>query len=249
MGRLWPKDYLNQIINSDCIDVMREMPDNSIDAIITDPPYGHNNHDGDWNARLNEHRGIDNKPIANDSPDEMRSLMDAMLKEAARILKHDCCCCCCCCGGGGPRPTFAWLAERMDRDGLSFFHSVIWDKRNPGLGWRFRRQHEMIMVSHRSGGRLRWNPEVKALPNILSISPPRDRLHPNQKPEELYRKLINAMTLPGDIILDPFAGSGTIAVTAMFMDRKFIGIELNPEYVHIANERIKQATRQERLFL
>jgi site-specific DNA-methyltransferase (adenine-specific) len=57
------------------------------------------------------------------------------------------------------------------------------------------------------------------------------------------------MTLPGDIILDPFAGSGTIAVTAMFMDRKFIGIELNPEYVHIANERIKQATRQERLFL
>jgi len=64
----------------------------------------------------------------------MRTVVDAMLTEAARILKPDCCCCCCCCcgGGGGPRPTFAWVANRMDNSGLRFFHSVIWDKVNPG---------------------------------------------------------------------------------------------------------------------
>ena len=152
------KPYYEQdgvtIYNGDCRDVTSLFPANSVDLLWTDPPYGHGNHAGDLNARLNEHRNLENKPIANDGADEMRSVMDGMLLQAARILKPDCCCCCCCCGGGGPRPTFAWVAQRMDSNGLAFFHSVIWDKVNPGLGWRYRRQHEMVMVAHRDGGKL-----------------------------------------------------------------------------------------------
>src|SRR5262245_37310716 len=124
---------------------MPHLPSNSVDMIWTDPPYGHGNHDEDLNSRLNDHRGLENVPIQNDSAEEMREVVDGMLCEAVQVLKDDCCCCCCCCcGGGGPSPTFAWVATRMDSGGLQFFHSVIWDKINPGLGWRYRRQHEMV---------------------------------------------------------------------------------------------------------
>lgn len=146
--------------------------------------------------------------------------------------------------GGGPRPVFAWLAERMDREGLEFFHSVIWDKRNPGLGMRYRRQHEMVMIAHRRGGRIRWNDEVGKVPNILSQMPSRDRVHPNEKPIRLIERLVGIHTRPGDIVLDPFMGSGTTGVAAARLGRGFIGVELDPVYFDIARRRISEALSQ-----
>lgn len=233
----------------DCRTVLAGMPDESVDMIWTDPPYGHSNHDGDWNARLNEHRGIESKPIAFDDADGMREVVDAMLKEAARVLRADCCCCCCCCGGGGPRPTFAWVANRMDSDGLAFFHSVIWDKVNPGLGWRYRRQHEMVMVSHRVGGKLLWNSDRKAVSNIYSLMPPRQRSHPNEKPLEMVSHFIENHSLPGQVILDPFMGGGTTGVSAVQSGRKFIGVELDADHFETALRRVSDALNRPRLFI
>jgi len=185
------------LYRGDCIEVMADLAAESVDMIWTDPPYGHSNHDGDLSSRLNKHRGLDDKPIANDGHDSMRTVVDAMLVGAARVLKADCCCCCCCCcGGGGPRPTFAWVADRMDRKGLTFFHSVIWDKSNPGLGWRYRRQHEMVMISHRKGGKLLWANDKLAVPNIVKQMPGRDREHPNEKPISLISKFIQCTAAP-----------------------------------------------------
>ena len=229
-----------EIYCGDCREVLPRIESGSVDMILTDPPYGHNNHEGDLNAGLNELRGIDNKPIANDSPEEFRDVMDFMLNEAARILKADCCCCCFCGGGGGPKPTFAWLANRMDEKGLSFFHSVIWDKLNPGLGWRYRRQHEMIMVAHRRGGKLRWSQDKVAVPNIIQAYPPRDRQHPNEKPLQLMSKFIDLHTFPGDLVLDPFMGSGTTLRAAKDAGRRAIGIELEEKYCEIAAKRLQQ---------
>jgi DNA modification methylase len=234
------------LYEGDCLEIMPTLADGSIDMIWTDPPYGHSNHDGDWNARLNDHRGIENKPICNDDPESMRSVVDGMLKEAARILKPDCCCCCCCCGGGGPKPTFAWVADRMDNKGLSFFHAVVWDKKNPGLGWRYRRQYEMVMVAHREGGKLKWADPDKAQRNIVTIMPPRNRLHPNEKPVSLVELFIQLHTMPGDTILDPFAGSGTTAVAAERLGRNSILIEKDPKYCEIIRKRM--ANRQTTLF-
>ena len=235
---------------ADCRDVLPRLAEESIDMIWTDPPYGHNNHDGDFNARLNEHRGIESRPIANDDADSMRDVVGYMLDEAARLLKQDCCCCCCCCcGGGGPRPTFAWLAQRMDERGLSFFHSVIWDKKNPGVGWRYRRQHEMIMVAHRKGGKLSWNDAIPAMGNVLTFSKPSDNLHANQKPLELPAKQIEAHCIPDGVVLDPFMGSGTTGVAAVQLGRDFIGIELDPAHFETACKRIEDAQRQGDLFL
>jgi DNA modification methylase len=230
-----------RLILGDCVEAMRQLDAESVDMILTDPPYGHSNHDGDLNSRLNDHREIESKPIANDDPESFRAVMDAMLTEAARVLKRDCCCCCCCGGGGGPRPTFAWVADRMDRAGLSFFHSVIWDKRNPGLGWRYRRQHEMVMVAHRDGGKLAWADDKVTARNIYSELPPRDRSHPNEKPVSMMRHFIQLHTKPDDVVLDPFMGSGTTGVACVELSRTFIGIELDAEHFATAERRIREA--------
>ena len=239
-----------RLILGDCLEVMRGLASGSIDMIWTDPPYGHSNHDGDLNARLNDHRNIESKPISNDDADGMRRVVDGMLSEAARVLSPDCCCCCCCCcGGGGPRPTFAWVADRMDREGLTFFHSVIWDKKNPGLGWRYRRQHEMIMISHRTGGRLLWADDTRAARNIFDMMPPRDRTHPNEKPVGLVEHFITLHSTVDQTILDPFMGSGTTLVACQKLGRHGIGIEIDPDYFEIACKRVEEAARQPDLFI
>jgi len=228
------------VYHGDCRDVLPELAPESVTLLWTDPPYGHGNHDGDWNARLNAHRGIANQPIANDDADSMREVLDAALRLAVPLLRRDCCCCCCCGGGGGPRPTFAWVADRMDREGLTFFHSVIVDKQNPGLGWRFRRQHEMVMVAHRRGGRLAWANEELAVPNVQGGFPPRERQHPNEKPLDLPGRFINWTTLPGDLVLDPFMGSGTTLRAAKDLGRRAIGTEIVEKYCEIAARRLDQ---------
>lgn len=136
----------------------------------------------------------------------------------------------------------------MDRDGLSFFHSVIWDKVNPGLGWRFRRQHEMVMVAHRSGGKLAWNEDIEPQPNVIRLSKPRDDQHPNIKPTELVERFIRQHTGQNGVVCDPFMGSGTAGVACANLGRKFVGIEIERKYFDIACERIAAAYAQGRLF-
>jgi site-specific DNA-methyltransferase (adenine-specific) len=235
-----------EVINGDCLDVLPTLADESVAMIWTDPPFGHSNADGDLLSRraeaVGDGRASPQVAIANDDQEAMRRVVDGMLNEAARVLVRDCCCCCCCCcGGGGPSPTFAWVANRMDADGMRFFHSVIWDKRNPGMGWRYRRQHEMVMVAHRRGGKLAWADDAKAQPNIISMSKPRDANHPNEKPVDLVRIFIENHTKPGDTVLDPFCGSGTTGVACMQTGRNFIGIELDARYCDIARRRITEA--------
>ena len=235
------EQYGITIYHGDCRDILPHLEPHSITLLWTDPPYGHGNHNGDLNAALNEHRLLDNQPICNDDQDSMREVVSEMLDMAIVVLNKDCCCCCCCCcGGGGPKPTFAWVANRMDTRGLSFFHSVIWDKVNPGLGWRFRRQHEMIMVSHRSCGKLAWVNNDIAIPNIIKIYPDRNRLHPNEKPLKLPSAFIEVTTKQNDIVLDPFMGSGTTLVAAQQLGRRAIGIEIERKYCDIAIERLRQ---------
>lgn len=106
----------------------------------------------------------------------------------------------------------------------------------------------MLMVAHRTGGRIRWNVDVPPIPNILSEMPPRERCHPNEKPLKLMRRIVEAHTLPGDVVLDPFMGSGTTGVAALGLGRKFIGIELDESHFETACRRIEASTKQADLF-
>lgn len=85
----------------DCREILPTL--GNVDAVVTDPPYGNSNHDDDYNARLNAHRGIEDKPIANDGEQSMREVVDAMLTQAVRLLGKEASACCCFCGGGGGR--------------------------------------------------------------------------------------------------------------------------------------------------
>jgi hypothetical protein len=228
----------------DCREILPTLNRGSVRLLWTDPPYGHSNQDGDLQSSRVGVRGARQRPavaIQNDSPEEMRTVVSDALTLSVPLLTTECCCCCCC-GGGGPRPTFAWVADRMDRDGLSFFHAVVWDKtgRGHGLGWRFRRDYEMVMVAHRSDGRLSWREGVPATSNLVYVAPEDNALHPTQKPAALVGHFIELTTSPGELILDPFMGSGTTLEAAKLAGRRAIGIEIDERFAEIAAERLRQ---------
>jgi len=237
---------LGLVHQADCLDALPLLPTDSVPMIWTDPPYGHGNMDDDLqSARIRDGvkgaRKAEAAPILNDKEADFTRVLTGSLREASRILRRDCCCCCCCCGGG-PKPTFASVANWMD-EALEFFHAVVWDKsaRGHGLGWRFRRDYEFIMVAHRKGGKLLWADNAVAVPNVVRNTPVLKRIHPNEKPVSLVRDFISWCTAPGDLVLDPFAGSGTTGVACIELGRKFLGFEQDPQWVGVANDRIRGA--------
>lgn len=233
------------VVRGDSAKLMAALPPASVQVVWSDPPYGHNNQRGDLQAALARRAGRRCRPIANDSPERMRSVVDSVLLQAWRVLDTAASAVCVACAGGGAKgiPTFAWLAERMDSAGLAFFHAVIWDKLNPGLGWRYRRQYEMVMVAFRRGGELRWNAAAPAKGNIVRLSAPHRRAHPNEKPLGLVKYFIERHSRPGDVVLDPFLGSGTTAVAAAETGRHYLGFELSESYCKIARRRIATAQK------
>ena len=250
MVKPYYQDAFATLYLGDCREILPTLASESVDIVWTDPPYGHNNNNNDlihrWEAALGLRATTQEeaRPIANDSPDEMRVVLDAALVECARILRKDCCCCCCC-GGGGPCPTFAWVAERMDTKGLAFFHAVVWDKGGLGMGWRYRRNYEFVMVSHRKNGRLKWEwdgsgVETANVVRIGKILPQADD-HPTPKPEALIRHFLSLHGKAGDLVLDPFAGCGPTLRAAKDMGMRSIGIEIDERFAEQAARRLSQS--------
>jgi len=234
---------------ADCFDVFREIPDSSVDLILTDPPYGHNNNNGDlidrWEEAVGKEKKDKPRPILNDGP-EANELVRKLFQEAARVLKPGCCCCCCCCGGG-PDPQFArwslWIDEVLD-----FKQMVVWDKGPMGMGWHYRRSYETILVAQKRGAACHWFDDSHKIENIIrpgdygikKIIPSKTQ-HPTVKPVALMAHFIRLHTMPGDVVLDPFMGSGTTGVACANMDREFIGVELDPQFYEMAEKRLKNA--------
>ena len=107
----------------------------------------------------------------------------------------------------------------------------------------------MIMISHREGGRLRWNKNRAPVANIIELMPSRERDHPNEKPLKLIQEIVDLHSERDDTILDPFMGSGTTGVAAVKLGRKFIGIEIHEPYFDIAVRRISDALKQPDMFI
>lgn len=247
------------LYHGDCLEILPTLAAESVDIVWTDPPYGHNNNNGDLIHRWEAALGVghvrpdtrDARPIHNDGAEDMRRVLDGALTECARILRRDCCCCCCC-SGGGPSPTFAWVAERMDRSGLQFFHAVVWDKMGLGMGWRYRRNYEFVMIAHRKGGKLKWETtrSDSITANVVRIGKiiPGSDDHPTPKPVALPAHFLELHGKRGDAVLDPFMGHAPAGVAAIQAGMSYIGIELDREHFDAACERIDNAQRQARMF-
>jgi DNA modification methylase len=233
------------VIQGDCLDVLRELPDGSIDFVMTDPPYGHSNADnGDLISRIRHAMGEVGKdhaehrrPIANDGV-EANEVFQAVLSHFARVLKPGCCCC----GGGGPDPQFArwslWIDEVLD-----FKQMVVWDKGPIGMGWHYRRSYETVLVAMKPGAACKWYDESSCVENIIrpggavrKIIPQADD-HPTPKPWELAAHFIRLHTAPGDIMLDPFCGAGWVSQACAVLGRRFIGIEIDKGWADVARTR------------
>lgn len=219
----------NTILHGDCLHVLKTVPSGSIDAIITDPPYGISYH---GTRRKDKTRWF--PKIANDTAPFIW-----WIHEATRVLKPS-----------GVLLCFArYDTEEAFRfavrlAGLVPKTQMIWDKGVHGVGdcrGDVGLRHENIIFAVK--GRFTFpGRRPVSIVRVQRLSSAR-LTHPNEKPVELLQYLVEAVTKPGDLILDPFLGSGTTAVAAKSADRRYIGIELDPTYARAARARVEAAKR------
>jgi DNA modification methylase len=217
----------------DCLEVMRGMADKSVDAVITDPPYGINYQSAwrtDRNSRFDVLQGDDSIPTG-------------WLLDAYRIAKDNSCLFCFC----------RWDTEQVFYDaittaGWNIKSQVIWDRGVHGLGdlkAQYAPMHDNIWFATKGNYQFKH----KRPKSVLRVDrlPATDLVHPTQKPSSLMKIINNDLTSEGDTIIDPFMGSGTTGVACVQTGRNFIGIEIDPTYFAIAERRIKEAQMQPRL--
>ena len=227
---------LNYIDNCDCLEGLRAVPDNSVDCIITDPPYflsmGHagSNTNATTKGRsdmLNSNRAFNDLAICT-------PFYKALFAEYARVLKDS--------------GSFYFFT---DWRGYAYYFPLInaalpvrnlicWDKKSgPGSFYSFA--HEFVIfgtyLSKTKGG-VGSNVWRMAAFSSGAKKTNGDKVHPTQKPIEVIEKMITDSTEPGGVVLDTFMGSGTTAVACLRTGRSFIGFELDEGYHAIAQQRI-----------
>lgn len=244
----------NEILSGNCIEMMKTLPARSIDLIFADPPYNLQL-GGDLtrpdNSKVN---GVEDNWDKFSSFSEYDKFSKAWLLEARRLLKDD--------GAiwviGSYHNIFRLGAQLQDL-GFWILNDVIWRKTNPMpnfRGRRFTNAHEtMIWASKSENSKYRFNYDaMKALNEDLQMRSDwtiplctgQERLkkgdgtkaHPTQKPEALLHRVILSSTDIGDVVLDPFFGTGTTGAVAKKLGRDFIGIEQEKEYIAHAKARI-----------
>lgn len=188
-----------ELHEGDCLDVMREMPDASVDAVITDPPYGM--------AFVSARRTPDERfrPIANDD-----ALFLDWIAEVFRVTREGGVILCFC-----PWMTAEAFRIEIERVGYTVRSQVVWDRGIHGLGdlnAQFAPQHDLIWFGTK-GAYSFPNGRPTSVIRSQRVSPESLR-HPSEKPENLMHRLVHTTTREGDTILDPFAGSGTTLMSA-----------------------------------
>lgn len=256
---------LNQILSGDCIELMRSLPAGSVDLIFADPPYN-------LQLRGDLHRPDNSKVDAVDDHWDQFASFTAYdtftrdwLSAARRLLKPN--------GAiwviGSYHNVFRMGAE-LQNQGFWILNDVVWRKSNPMpnfRGKRFTNAHEtLIWASKFEGGKYTFNYEaLKALNEgvqmrsdwVIPLCTGHERLkdeagdkaHPTQKPEALLHRVLVGTTNPGDVVLDPFFGTGTTGAVAKMLGREFIGIEREAAYREAAAKRIDKVRKFDRAAL
>jgi site-specific DNA-methyltransferase (adenine-specific) len=252
----------NKLVMGDILEVMAKLKDNSFDACITDPPYNISGYDNKksigWyksNPTWKEKKRF-NKIEEDWDKFKDRDYMDFThdwLSEVKRVVKPN---------GNimifGSYHNIFKIGFLMDVLGLRIINSIVWYKRNafPNITQRmFCESTETILWAanndQKTAKNWTFNYDVgkeinggKQLRNMWDIpmTPLREKehgKHPSQKPIEVVGRLVRCCTNKGDSIIDPFCGSGTVPVVAKGLGRKYLGIDSNEEYVHLAKRRLK----------
>ena len=256
--------FSNKILNGDSLKELKKIPDRTFDLVFADPPY--NMQIGKKLTRPDSSKvnGVNDKWDEFSSFKHYDDFCNAWLKECKRILKND---------GSiwviGSYHNIFRLGYHLQNLGYWLLNDVIWKKNNPMpnfRGTRFTNAHEtLIWASKSKKSKYTFNYQsLKCLNDdlqmrsdwTLPICNGKERLkkngkkiHSTQKPEALLHRIILATTNKGDIIFDPFLGTGTTAVVAKKLGREYYGIEKDKKYFLAARERINKATKIEDNYL
>lgn len=247
------KPFKNQVIHGDCLEILPQLPEKSVDLVFADPPY---------NLQLSKKQLKVGKRIVNgvkEDWDKFKSFQEydeftyAWLSECKRVLKDN--------GTlwvmGSYHNIFRVGKILQDLD-YWILNDVIWIKNNPMpnfLGTRFCNAHETLIWTAKSksskytfnyqlmkqfndGKQMRSDWYIPICRGKERIKVDGKKAHPTQKPEQLLRRVILASTKEGDIVLDPFCGTGTTLKVAKELNRNFIGIEKKDIYVKVVSNRI-----------
>jgi len=217
---------INQIIQGDCIEVIKNIEDKSIDLVLTDPPYLQDSHGGGgaFGNRMREyHNGVDKLGFGYDN---------GWLNEIVRICKK--------------LNAYIFCNKNQILQLLTFFKDYKYDilvyiKTNPTptCNNKYLSDIEYIIYVRESGVKLLGDYYSKKK-WFLQKNAKSDFEHPTVKPLNIIEILVSNSSLENDLILDPFLGSGTTAVACQNLKRNFIGIEISKKYCEIARQRLRQ---------
>lgn len=242
-------DYIE---NGDCLELMKDIPDESIDLIVTDCPYKIVGGGVSIEKREDEPSGIfsrrtvGSKWLKKDADDIVCAVRQGKmfehnditfsdwLPEVFRVLKGGCHCYIMINGR-----NLKDLQTEAEKVGFQFVNLLAWKKNNVTPNRYYMQQMEFILLLRKGKARNINNMGTSnclEIPNIIG-----KKSHPTEKPVELMRIFIENSSDPGDIVLDPFLGSGSTTVAAVKTGRHYIGFELDPDYFDIACKRLDEA--------
>ncbi len=219
----YPQDFINKIICGDCIEVIKEMPDESVDLIIIDPPYSSGTRQvANRTAGSIPKRGEKwaTAGIAWDSSFSsfgLSAFLNTFFRLAKRKLRQH-----------SHIYTFIdWrhyplLSLSQEGAGLFINNLIVWDKGSFTLGGNYRSQYELITFASKNNPK-RLNTTTTG--NVLKFKRVFNGQHPTEKPLDLTASLIKFSSQENDLVLDAFVGSGTTAIACKNLKRNFIGIE------------------------
>lgn len=241
----FPNDYENKIICGDCLEIMKDIPSESIDLIITSPPYNLGvqkikiSTSKNWKGKSNKSKlQTESYDSHNDymSEDQYLIWQKKVLAESFRLIKDT----------GAIFYNHKWrvqkgiLQQRLEIiEGLPLRQIIIWAKAG-GLNFSetyFLPTYEIIYLIAKS--KFRLPPKINHYGDVWKINQQKGSWHPAPFPLELASRCAQSTT--GDLILDPFSGSGTTAIAAKQLNKKYIGIDISQEYCRKAEERIKDS--------
>jgi DNA modification methylase len=246
---------LNTILQGDCVEVLNQLPAQSVDLIFADPPYNLQLRNELHRPNLTKVDAVDDDWDQFDSFAAYDAFTKDWLKACQRVLKPT---------GTiwviGSYHNIFRVGATMQDLGFWILNDVIWVKTNPMpnfRGVRFTNAHEtLIWASSGEGASYTFNHQAmkglnegKQMRSDWWITPLAtgserlkdengDKAHSTQKPEALLYRVILAASYPGDVVLDPFMGSGTTGVVAKRLHRQWLGIEREKKYIRLAQERI-----------
>lgn len=210
---------LNKIYNIDAMEGLRGLPDNSIDMVLTDIPYG------SVNRASNGLRNLDKGDA-----DIFNLDLGKLISEIIRVTRGSIYMFC-------GYNQVSEIYNKFVENGLTT-RMIVWEKSNPSpmnskSVWMSG--IEIAMYGKKHGGVFNGF----YMNTVLKYPLQKSKIHPTQKSLSLFKKLIEISSNENDTVLDAFMGSGTTAVACKELNRKYIGFEINNEYVRLANERIK----------